>query len=575
MPEFTINLGDGLSLPDEAVTETFAILGKRGAGKTSTARVLCEELLAAQLPVAVLDPTGVWWGLRSSADGQGDGYPVVIFGGDHADVPLQETAGAVIADVIVDQRVPAVLDLSLLTKSAARRFCIDFLERLYHRNRDPLHLVVDEADLLAPQRIPPGAERLLGAMDDVVRRGRVRGLGVTLITQRPAVLNKDVLGQAEVLVSLRMTGVRDVHAIDEWVRLHADEDQAREVKASLPSLPIGTAWFWSPGWLGILRRIEVRRPRTYDSSATPRPGQSRPAVRSMAAVDLEALGEQIAATVERAKAEDPKALRARIAELERSLAKAQSATPEPVRVEVPVLTEANVESLREAGADLTAVRDQLDLAVREAHEQITAALDRLGPTVDAIAAAGQCPPPAAAAGIALASTPAARVAPTPRQASESGPLPKAQRAILTALAQHGRRTVTQVALLTGYSHSSGGYRNSLSALRTAGFIEGRGDIAITDAGLDALGPYEPLPTGQALVDWWKAHHLGKAERAILDVLAERYPSAVSVQEIADATGYSAGSGGFRNSLSRLRSLELASGRGELSINPTLLEAAPL
>ena len=36
-----------LSLPPEAVTLTFAILAKRGGGKTYTALVLVEELLAA------------------------------------------------------------------------------------------------------------------------------------------------------------------------------------------------------------------------------------------------------------------------------------------------------------------------------------------------------------------------------------------------------------------------------------------------------------------------------------------------------------------------------------------------
>ena len=118
---------------------------------------------------------------------------------------------------------------------------------------------------------------MLGAMSDLVRRGRVRGLGATLITQRPATLNKDILTQAEVLIALRMTGPRDVQAIDEWVRLHADEGEAREVKASLASLPVGTAWVWSPGWLELLRRVQVRQPRTFDSSSTPRPGQRRPA----------------------------------------------------------------------------------------------------------------------------------------------------------------------------------------------------------------------------------------------------------------------------------------------------------
>jgi hypothetical protein len=41
----------------------------------------------------------------------------------------------------------------------------------------------DEADLLAPQRVLAGGERLLGVMSDLVRRGLVRGLEVTLLTK--------------------------------------------------------------------------------------------------------------------------------------------------------------------------------------------------------------------------------------------------------------------------------------------------------------------------------------------------------------------------------------------------------
>ena len=88
----------------------------------------------------------------------------------------------------------------------------------------------------------------------------------------PAVLNWDVLGQAEVLVALRMTNPRDVAAIDTWIRLHADPDQAAQLKHSLPALPVGTAWIWSPGWLERLARVKIRARRTFDSSATPKPG---------------------------------------------------------------------------------------------------------------------------------------------------------------------------------------------------------------------------------------------------------------------------------------------------------------
>jgi len=70
-----------------------------------------------------------------------------------------------------------------------------------------------------------------------------------MLTQRPAVIHKDVLSQAEILIAMRMSSVRDVPAIDDWVSLHAEDEEARTVKASLPSLPIGTAWVWSPGWV--------------------------------------------------------------------------------------------------------------------------------------------------------------------------------------------------------------------------------------------------------------------------------------------------------------------------------------
>lgn len=55
------------------------------------------------------------------------------------------------------------------------------------------------------------------------------------------------------------------------------------------------------------------------------------------------------------------------------------------------------------------------------------------------------------------------------------------------------------------------------------------------------------------------------------MLAVNWPTDVAVEEIASETGYSMTSGGFRNALSRLRSLELASGRGALVIADTLME----
>lgn len=62
------------------LAETFAILAKRGSGKTYTAKVMVEAMHCAGPPV-VVDPLGGWWGLRTAAaDGVGDGLPFVIVG---------------------------------------------------------------------------------------------------------------------------------------------------------------------------------------------------------------------------------------------------------------------------------------------------------------------------------------------------------------------------------------------------------------------------------------------------------------------------------------------------------------
>lgn len=541
-PEGGVHISPQLSLPIEAVTQTFAILGKRGRGKTNTAVVLTEELVGSGLPVVVVDTVGAWWGLRSSADGTKPGLPVVVFGGDHGDVPLDEAAGKLIADVILEHRISAVVDTSILSKAGARRFLTAFVTEIYHRNREPLHVVFDEADELAPQR--PGAEgiKLLGAMEDFVRRGRLRGLGCTLVTQRPAVLHKDVLTQAEVLISMGMTGPRDVAAINEWVQLHADDGEARVVRDSLASLPVGTGWVWSPEWLGILQRVEFRQRRTFDSSATPKVGQVRVMPTERAAIDLAALGEQITAMAEKSKADDPAQLRRTIADLERKLAAAPTSVEQvEVPVPEPILLDDDLEQLDELSRRLAATAANIAEAI--------APLIKAGNTKVAA--------PRVIVTRTYDNVERSRVVDGPTDPNLSGP----ERRILSALAPFGTRSHKQLALLAGYKPTSSGFKNPLAHLRATGYAAGGGDaITITAEGYSALGDYEPLPTGPALVDHW-LQKLSGPEARILGALVDVYPSRLTAQELAERTGYSHTSSGFKNPLAKLRSHGLALGGG--------------
>jgi hypothetical protein len=100
-------------IPDKALAQHIAVLGKTGSGKSYAIRGVVERLLDDEARCCVIDPTGTWWGLKSSATGKSGGYPVVIFGGTHADLPLGAAHGEALAEAIGTSSTPAILDYTL------------------------------------------------------------------------------------------------------------------------------------------------------------------------------------------------------------------------------------------------------------------------------------------------------------------------------------------------------------------------------------------------------------------------------------------------------------------------------
>ncbi len=280
-------------IPNAALDQPLCIVGTVGSGKTYAAKSAVERLLDEGRRVIIVDPTGVWHGLRTMADGT-PGFPVVIFGGEQADVPVSPDAGAVLGELLAgDQVTQAIVDVSDMTGGERTRFLTAMLERLYVGARVPRHLVLDEADEMASQTPLPEQLRLLGIVDKIVRRGRVRGFRPMMITQRPAVLHKNVLSQIATLVAMRLTSPQDRKAVEGWVRGSADLEEAKAVLASLPKLAVGEGWVWAPRE-GVLERTRFPAIATLDTSATPDndAGPSRP--RAMAPVDVAALREALA-----------------------------------------------------------------------------------------------------------------------------------------------------------------------------------------------------------------------------------------------------------------------------------------
>jgi hypothetical protein len=563
-----MQLASNLRLPEEAITETFAFLGRRGSGKSYGALKLAEQFLTFGAQIVAIDPIGIWWSLRVGADGKQPGFDIPIFGGLRADIPLEPSGGRLVADLVVDRSLPIVLDVSLFHKADRKRFVTDFAVQLFHRkktHKSPLHLFLEEAQVFVPQRIMKGEEHMLGAFEDLIKLGRNFGIGVTLISQRPQAVNKDALNQTEALVVMQTNGAQERKALESWITEQGV--QSREVVNDLPSLPVGTAWFWSPGWLRTLEKVKIERRTTFDASATPRMGKATvTAPRPLSSDELALVSKEMAMTIERAKANDPKALRAEIASLQAKLA-AKAPLPRVERVEVPVEVPVVPKGLISA----------LQSVLGDVQRCITAATTDLGtwkPTAKAGGADHSQPPPVPnIRGIrTITAQPAVPPRPprTPSASANTPALTKAERLILTALVQHvGGATKQKVAILTGYAVSGGGFGNAVSALNSRGYIERNGaGLQVTPAGVSALGPVDPLPTGDALLDYWHGQ-LTKAESAALRAIADAYPASISKERVAQHAGYEVTGGGFNNALSRLRTLQLIEGRSELRASEAL------
>jgi hypothetical protein len=146
------------------------------------------------------------------------------------------------------------------------------------------------------------------------------------------------------------------------------------------------------------------------------------------------------------------------------------------------------------------------------------------------------------------------------------------RRMLVALAQRSPLSKRQLGVRAGLSSTSGTFGTYLARLRTNGWIDGQGDsITITADGLQSLGQYDPLPEGEDLLRYW-VNELGESGAArMLSVLADVYPRALSKEELGARAGIAPTSGTFGTYLAKLRTLELAEGRGEIRASKEFFE----
>lgn len=258
-----INLGS-IKIPINSATKAFALLAKRGAGKSYTGAVLAEEFYKNNIPFVAFDPIDIWWGLKLNKDGKSKGLPIVVFGLEHADIKLDKDMGRKIAQMIVKHNISCVISTFGMPKKQQRYLITEFAEELLNINNTPRHVFIEEAHEFVPQRVFGELGKCFNAVSNLVVMGRNRGLGVTLINQRASTINKDVLTQVDTLLAMRLVAPQDRKALKEWVEYHSgNEKDFENFMESLGTLPTGTGWIWSPEFLGIFEKVKIRQRETF------------------------------------------------------------------------------------------------------------------------------------------------------------------------------------------------------------------------------------------------------------------------------------------------------------------------
>ena len=175
---------------EELLATRLLVQGNSGSGKSHLLRRLLEQS-APWVQQCVIDPEGDFVTLA-------DRFGHVVVDAQRTEAELTRIAGR-----IRQHRVSVVLNLEGLDVEQQMRAAAAFLGGLFDAERDhwyPVLVVVDEAQLFAPAvagEVSDEARKVsLGAMTNLMCRGRKRGLAGVIATQRLAKLAKNVAAEA-------------------------------------------------------------------------------------------------------------------------------------------------------------------------------------------------------------------------------------------------------------------------------------------------------------------------------------------------------------------------------------------
>lgn len=244
--------------PANLVGKSIAVLGSTGTGKTNTVAVLIEQLIA-YYPFTIVDPESEYWGLREQFEF------LVVGSSPNVDIEVGVDQAEQIAQFAFEQQMNIILDMLDFTDTDRNEFVLRYFEELWHLNlneRRPQFIVLEEAQ----EFIPQGGKnsKLKDVMARIAKRGRKRGFGVILSSQRPQDVDKKILSQARMLMLHRVAYPNEIRVYQDLLPM-----ENADVKTKTPMLATGQCFYLDIEDSYEVQTVSIRPRDTYHVGATP------------------------------------------------------------------------------------------------------------------------------------------------------------------------------------------------------------------------------------------------------------------------------------------------------------------
>jgi len=171
----------------ELITGRTLVTSVSGYGKSYLIRLIVERT-AGKCLIGIIDIEGEFASLREK-------FKFFLIIGQ--DIPIQLETAEFMAEKILEEGLSFIIDLSLIDTETGKQYVRIFYNRLIQLEtiqRKPLLTIVEEGDEFAPQG-GTASQTCLETIKNLTKKGRKRGMGIIISTQRPAFVSKNVLSQ--------------------------------------------------------------------------------------------------------------------------------------------------------------------------------------------------------------------------------------------------------------------------------------------------------------------------------------------------------------------------------------------